>query len=210
MGTHARACRLILRTFQCGLWRCAIPHASRCRVSSPSSGYAAPRLLEVWWDSSWPLPLPSSHGYATSRAIPQRTEFPCADPNEKMLCQCFHVAVAHSLPSHARLPLVSPVLYFTAWPRGCVVQASMLFILFFCRSTLRGECTIVVECLKCLRGKCQLLLFFFATPLFRCSSPVVLSSTTFCLSRARLHGLLDDGVMIRCILLCVVFCKHWW
>ena len=68
VGTHARAGRLILRTFQCGLWRCAIPHASRCRVSSPSSGYAAPRLLEVWWDSSWPLPLPP----LTRKAAPSR------------------------------------------------------------------------------------------------------------------------------------------
>ena len=196
MGTHARACRLILRTCQCGLWRGAIPHASRCRVSSPSSGYAAPRLLEGWWNSSWPRPLPSSHGYATSRAIPQRTEFPCAEPNQKMMCQCFHLAVAH-----ARLPLLSPVLSFTAWPRGCVVQASTMFILFFCRFTLRGECTIVVACLKCLRGECLLLLPFFATPPFRCPVLVILASTTVCFSRARLHGLLDDGVMIRGILL---------
>ena len=204
MGTHARAGRLILRTFQCGLWRCAIPHASRRRVSSPSSGYAAPRLLEVWWDSSWPLPLPSSHGYATSRATPQRTELRCAEPNEKMLCQCFHVAVAHHwLASHARLRLLSPVLSCTAWPRDCVVQASTMFILFFfCRFTLRGECTIVVVgCVKCLRGECLLLLYVFEPPQFRCPVLSVFASTTFCLSRARLHGLLDDGVMIRGILL---------
>ena len=155
VGTHARAGRLILRTFQCGLWRCAIPHASRCRVSSPSSGYAAPRLLEVWWDSSWPLPLPSSHGYATSRATPQRTELRCAEPNEKMLCQCFHVAVAHHwLASHARLLLLSPAPYFKACPRVFVVQAFTMFILFFFRFTLRGGCTIIVEFLKCLRGEC--------------------------------------------------------
>ena len=147
----------------------ALGPARHARAAQPPRCHHLPRqILEVWWDSSWPLPLPSSHGYATSRAIPQRTEFPCADPNEKMMCQCCHVAVAHSLFSHARLRLLSHVLSFTAWPRDCVAQASTMFILFFCRFTLRGECTIVVECVKCLRGECLLLLYFFETPQFRC------------------------------------------
>ena len=76
-----------------------------------------------------------------------------------------------------------------------------MFILFFCRFTLRGECTIVVECVKCLRGECLLLLYVFETPQFRCPVLSMLAFTTFFLSRARLHGLLDDGVMIRGILL---------
>ena len=94
-------------------------------------------------------------GYATSRATPKRSELRSAEPNEKILCQCFHVAFAHHwLASHARLLLLSPAPYFKACPRVFVVQAFTMFILFFFRFTLRGGCTIIVEFLKCLRGEC--------------------------------------------------------
>ena len=79
-----------------------------------------------------------------------------------------------------------------------------MFIIFFSRFTLRGGCTIIVEILKCLRGE-YLFLFLLpiAMPQFRCPVPSILAFTftTCCLSRARLHGLLHDGVMIQGILL---------
>ena len=138
----------------------------------------------VWRHSSWPLSLPSSHGYTTSRATRKRTELSCAEPNEKILCQCFHVAFAHHwLASHARLLLLSLDMFFKARPHVFVVQAFTMFRLFFFRLTLRGGCTILVEFLKCLRGEFLFLfLLSFEMPELRCPAPSILAFTfTTCL-----------------------------